>query len=44
MLANPDKVAEMGRNACRLVEQEFNVEKHYSRLMQIYEQAIGSRV
>ena len=41
LLANPDKAIEMGRNARKLVEEEYNAEKHYSRLMEIYEQAIS---
>ncbi len=40
MLANRDKVVEMGKNARKLVEDEFNAEKHYARLMEIYNKAI----
>ena len=37
MLNNPEKVSEMGRNGREFVEKEFNAEKHYERLMPIYE-------
>lgn len=40
LLADPDKVAQMGRNAQALVEKEYNVELHYERLMKVYNNAI----
>ena len=41
LLENPDLVIKMGRNARKFVEEEFNSEKHYQRLMEIYQIAIG---
>lgn len=35
-LNNPKKVAEMGKNARRKVEEEYNAELHYKSLMEIY--------
>jgi hypothetical protein len=35
-VSRPDLIVEMGQNARRLVEQEFNAEKHYERLLEIY--------
>jgi glycosyltransferase involved in cell wall biosynthesis len=40
---NPDKMAEMGKNARRLVESELSAEIHYGRLMDIYEMAKNNR-
>ncbi len=40
MLANRDKVVEMGKSARKLVEDEFNAEKHYERLIDIYNNAL----
>ncbi len=40
MLSHKDKVLEMGRNARKLVEEKFNKQKHYRRLMEIYNKAI----
>jgi glycosyltransferase involved in cell wall biosynthesis len=40
---NPIKMAEMGKNARKLVENELNAEVHYGRLMAIYEMAKNSR-
>lgn len=42
MLVNKDKMIEISKKARRLVEEEYNAEKHYQRLMQIYEKAIGN--
>ncbi len=42
MISNPDKAAEMGKNARVFVEQELTAEKHYERLMEIYEKVISS--
>lgn len=36
-----DLIVEMGKKARRFVEQELNAERHYERLMAIYQQAIG---
>ncbi len=41
LINSPDKIVEMGKNARRFVEKELNGEKHYQRLMEIYEQAIA---
>jgi glycosyltransferase involved in cell wall biosynthesis len=40
MLNNPDLAEEMGRNAKIYVEQEMSPEKHYEKLIKIYEDAI----
>ncbi|MCM8760955.1 MAG: glycosyltransferase family 4 protein [Candidatus Omnitrophica bacterium] len=37
---SPEKVIEMGKNARKMVEDEFNGEKHYEGLMAIYEEAL----
>lgn len=34
-------IERMGRNARRFVEEELNAERHYERLMAIYQQATG---
>ena len=41
MINNPDKAAEIGKNARVFIEQELNAEKHYVSLMNIYEKAIS---
>jgi glycosyltransferase involved in cell wall biosynthesis len=38
---NPQKAVEMGRNARRRVEQEFNAEEHYRKIMQVYSEVRG---
>lgn len=43
MLANKDKVCEMGRNARRLIEEEFNAEKHGQKVIEIYQSTIGKQ-
>lgn len=40
---NPDKAEEMGRNARVFVEQKFNTEKYYQKLMEIYRRTIVKR-
>lgn len=40
LLSNPEKAREMGKNARQFVEQELNSEKHYKKLIEIYNQAI----
>jgi glycosyltransferase involved in cell wall biosynthesis len=40
LLDNPSKIQEMGRNARDFAEREFNAQKHYEKLMEIYELAI----
>jgi glycosyltransferase involved in cell wall biosynthesis len=40
MMDNPDKVAEMGKNARIFAEQELSAEKHYQELVEIYNEAI----
>lgn len=42
MISNKDKVLEMGRNARRLIEEEFDAETHYQKLIEIYKEAIGN--
>ena len=39
LLAQPEQTAEMGRNARRMVREEFGADIHYERLMQVYENA-----
>ncbi|MCK5617549.1 glycosyltransferase [Candidatus Pacearchaeota archaeon] len=36
LLTNPDKIVEMGKKACRFVEEELNSERHYDSLIKIY--------
>jgi glycosyltransferase involved in cell wall biosynthesis len=43
LLNNPDKVIEMGKNARAFVEKKLNAEKHYQRLMEIYNEVINER-
>lgn len=40
LIRNCDKIIEMGKNARKFVEKEFNPEKHYKKLMEVYEKAI----
>lgn len=40
LLVNQDKIIEMGKNARKFVEENFNSEKHYQDLMKIYQKAI----
>ncbi len=40
MLSHKEEVVEMGRNARKLIEDEFNDEKYYGRLMEIYTQLV----
>jgi len=39
LMGREDKIVEMGRNARRFVEEEFNPEKYYQRLMEVYQLA-----
>lgn len=39
LINSPDKIKEMGKNARLFVEKELNAEKHYEKLMKIYENA-----
>lgn len=41
-LANPERMAQMGRNARTQYEAEFSAEVNYRRLMEIYGQAIAA--
>jgi glycosyltransferase involved in cell wall biosynthesis len=41
LLKNPDSAIEMGKNARRFVEENFNPEKHYQELMKIYQMAMN---
>ncbi len=43
LMNNPDKIAEMGRNAKAYVKEELNSEKHYKKLMEIYGMAISKK-
>jgi glycosyltransferase involved in cell wall biosynthesis len=36
LVGNPDRAREMGRNARQRVEQEFDADTHYKRIMEIY--------
>jgi len=36
LINNPMKISEMGRNARKFVEENFNSEKHYQELIKIY--------
>jgi len=40
---NPDKIVEMGKNGRLFVEQNFNVEELYPKLIAIYQQAIQGK-
>lgn len=41
LINDPHKAVKMGKNARKFVEEKFNSEKHYQRLMEIYQIAIG---
>ena len=41
LLAKPDKIVEMGKNARKFVEENFKPEKHYEQLMEIYKMAMA---
>jgi len=43
LINKPDKIREMGQDARTFVEKELNAEKHYLRLIEIYERAIESK-
>lgn len=40
LISSPDKLAEMGKNGRRFVEENFGPERHYLELMGIYQEAI----
>lgn len=40
MCENPDKVIEMGKYARKCAEEKYSPQKHYKRLIEIYEKAI----
>jgi glycosyltransferase involved in cell wall biosynthesis len=42
LLDNPASAAEMGRNARKFAEKEFDIENHYKKLMEIYEKALSN--
>jgi glycosyltransferase involved in cell wall biosynthesis len=44
LLNNPDIVEEMGNNAREFVVNELSAEKHYHKLIEIYEQAISKHI
>jgi len=39
LIDNPNKVAQMGKNARKFVEENFNPEKYYKKLIKIYQSA-----
>ncbi|MCZ2809589.1 MAG: glycosyltransferase family 4 protein [Candidatus Bathyarchaeota archaeon] len=41
LLDNKNLLAEMGRNARKAVEEEFNADLHYKRLMEVYERVLN---
>ena len=41
MITNKDTMVEMGKKARKMAEEEFNAEKHYQKLTEIYQSAIG---
>ena len=43
LIADPDLIQKMGHGARRLSEEEFNEEKHYKGLIQVYENAITKK-
>jgi glycosyltransferase involved in cell wall biosynthesis len=43
LIKQPDLIVEMGKKARRFVESKLNPEQHYSRLMAIYQEAMGER-
>lgn len=43
LLNNPDLCKEMGQNARRFVDEEMSPEKHYERLMDIYDQELQKK-
>jgi len=43
LLASPDKAAQMGKNARALVEKEYNPERHYEKLIEIYHKVIKAK-
>jgi glycosyltransferase involved in cell wall biosynthesis len=43
LLNNPDLANYMGRQARKLVEEEFSADVHYERLLSVYQQAIAGR-
>ncbi|MBI5056314.1 MAG: glycosyltransferase family 4 protein [Nitrospirae bacterium] len=44
LISNPDKAAQMGANARQFVEQELSSEKHYQKLMEIYDCLINKSI
>ena len=44
LVKNPDSAIEMGKNGRRFVEEEFNSEKHYRKLMEIYRMAMEGTI
>jgi glycosyltransferase involved in cell wall biosynthesis len=43
LLKAPEKISEMGKNARRVVEERFNPEEHYQKLVAIYTNKQGGR-
>lgn len=43
LINSPSRITEMGKNARRFVEENFNPEKHYQKLMKIYRTALKKR-
>lgn len=44
LVQNTDKVSQMGNNARRFVEEEFNPDKHYESLITIFNQVMGKTI
>jgi glycosyltransferase involved in cell wall biosynthesis len=40
LLSEPDSIVSMGRNARKFIERELNPDRHYEKLMKIYNKAI----
>lgn len=43
LIQHPEMITQMGINARKFVEREFNEEKHYAELLKIYSQAISGK-
>jgi glycosyltransferase involved in cell wall biosynthesis len=41
LLSNPSLIVQMGKDARKRAEEEYNAELHYKRLMEVYEKAVG---
>ncbi len=43
LFSKPEKIVEMGKNARRKVEDEYNEEIHYNRLIEVYKRVLNNR-